>query len=324
MKTNAIILAAGKGTRMKSELLKVAHHVAGKPIVSYVADTVQHIGIDNIYMVIGHQADSIKALFDTQNVQFVLQDKQLGTGHAVMQVSPTYSLKEESTVLILAGDCPLIKPDTLTNLLNMHTESNAAATILTTKMEEPASYGRILRGNMGTVLGIKEAKDCTEDELKIKEINTGVYAFNSSFLFENLKNLNTNNTQGEYYLTDIIHILKAHGEPISAYCIDDSDQAIGINTRLDLAKSNQVIYQRNNHHLMTEGVTILDPRSTFIDSTVKIGQDTIINPFTVIKGNTVIGNHCVIGSHCYLENISFEDNSIISSHSHLTQSSSSK
>lgn len=324
MKTNAIILAAGKGTRMKSELLKVAHHVAGKPIVSYVTDTVRDIGVDQIYMVVGHQADSIKTLFTQDPVQFVLQEEQLGTGHAVMQVREHYPLNEESIVLILAGDCPLIKPSTLQNLLNMHTESNAAATILTTKMEDPASYGRILRGNMGTVLGIKEAKDCSESELKITEINTGVYAFTASFLFENLKDLNTNNTQGEYYLTDIIHILKAHGEPIAAYCIDDSDQAIGINTRMDLAKSNQVIYQRNNHHFMTEGVTILDPASTFIDSTVKIGRDTIINPFTVIKGNTIIGNNCVIGSHCYLDNICFEDHSIISSHSHLTQRSCPK
>jgi bifunctional UDP-N-acetylglucosamine pyrophosphorylase / glucosamine-1-phosphate N-acetyltransferase len=312
---DAIILAAGKGTRMKSDLLKVAHHVAGKPVVNYVVDTVQDIGVSTIYMVIGHQAESIKELLPSKNIEFVLQKEQLGTGHAVMQVGNIYPASE-STVLILAGDCPLIKPETLHSLINMHVESNSAATVLTTNMKDPALYGRILRGEMGTVLGIKEAKDCNKDELKITEINTGVYAFKSSFLFENLKKLNTNNKQGEYYLTDILHILKKSGDPVSAYCVDDEKQAIGINTRLDLAKSNKVIYQRNNLHFMTEGVTILDPDSTFIDSTVSIGKDTIINPFTVIKGNSKIGSHCTVGSHCYLENVTIENNTTVTPHTH--------
>jgi len=318
MTINAIILAAGKGTRMKSELLKVAHKVAGKPIVEYVVDTVNELGSNQIYMVVGHQADSVQNLLPQKSIEFVLQREQLGTGHAVMQVSDVYP-NDNSTVLILAGDCPLIKTETLQSLVNMHLESNSAATILTTKMKDPASYGRILRGEMGTVLGIKEAKDCSEKELAINEINTGVYAFESSYLFENLKKLNTNNKQGEYYLTDIIHILKSIGEPINAFCVDDPDQAIGVNTRHDLAKSNQVIYQRNNHHFMTEGVTILDPTSTFIDSTVTIGQDTIIHPFTIIRGDSVIGNNCVIGSHNYLNNVTLGDGEKTHSHTRLSE-----
>jgi bifunctional UDP-N-acetylglucosamine pyrophosphorylase / glucosamine-1-phosphate N-acetyltransferase len=302
MLIKAIILAAGKGTRMKSDLLKVVHEVAGKPIVQYVIDAVSALNVVDIFTVVGHQAESVKENVTNKKVQYVIQEEQLGTGHAVMQVSPHIKPGDTSTIVVLAGDCPLIKTETLKKLVDSHHESNASATILTTKMEEPAKYGRILRGKMGTVTGIKEAKDCTEKELQIKEINTGVYAFRADELFLYLNQLNTNNTQGEYYLTDIIHILKDKGKVVSGYVLEDSDQAIGINTRLDLAKTNAVLYRENNIHFMEEGVTILDPNTTFIDSTVKIGQDTIIGPFTSIHGKTVIGSGCEIGPNCYVKN----------------------
>jgi bifunctional UDP-N-acetylglucosamine pyrophosphorylase / glucosamine-1-phosphate N-acetyltransferase len=302
MSVKAIILAAGKGTRMKSDLLKVVHEVAGKPIVQYVIDSVNELGVTDIFTVVGHQAESVKENISDKNVQYVVQSEQLGTGHAVMQVDPHFEDNDSSTVIILAGDCPLIKTETLKKLIDSHQESNASVTILTTKMNEPAKYGRILRGKMGSVTGIKEAKDCTEKELQIKEINTGVYAFRADEMFKNLKKLDTNNAQGEYYLTDIIHILKRKGEVVSSYILEDSDQAIGVNTRLDLAKSNAVLYRENNLHFMEEGVTILDPNTTFIDSTVKIGQDTIIGPFTCIHGKTVIGSGCEIGPNSYIKN----------------------
>ncbi len=298
----AIILAAGKGTRMKSELLKVLHQVAGKPILNYVLDTVLALGVDEVFLVVGHQAEQVRQAIRYPKVTFVEQVQQLGTGHAVLQVDPLLDSKKDQTILVLAGDCPLIEVETLTNMLAIHHESNATGTILTTDMPDPGSYGRIIRGQMGTVLGIKEAKDCSKNELEISEINTGVYAFDASVLFEQLNRVDTNNAQNEYYLTDVIRLMKESGEPIEAYCTSDPDEVVGINTRMDLAKINQIVYQKNNLRFMEDGVTILDPSSTFIDSTVKIGHDTIISPFTVIQGTTKIAEHCIIGSHSYLKN----------------------
>ncbi|MFC1752825.1 bifunctional N-acetylglucosamine-1-phosphate uridyltransferase/glucosamine-1-phosphate acetyltransferase [Thermoproteota archaeon] len=313
----AIILSAGKGTRMKSDILKVAHAVAGRPIVSYVLDTVSDLNPDNIYMIVGHQADllmdKIKHSFhgDLKKISYVMQKKQLGTGHAVKQAVPYLKKDPEDIVLVLAGDCPLIEKETLKNLIDIHKESNASATILSAKLTDPASYGRILREKMGTVTGIREAKDCSVEERKITEINTGVYVFRCSDLLTSLKLIKTENIQHEYYLTDVIHILKQAGKVIAAYCTDNSNQAIGINTRMDLAKINKLIYQKNNIKLMENGVTIKDPDNTFIDSTVKIGNDTIIYPFSIIQGNTRIGKHCQIGPHCFVLNGSIKAESVV-------------
>ncbi|MGE4169186.1 MAG: bifunctional N-acetylglucosamine-1-phosphate uridyltransferase/glucosamine-1-phosphate acetyltransferase [Candidatus Margulisiibacteriota bacterium] len=313
----AVILAAGKGTRMKSEILKVAHEVAGKPIVSYVLDTVQHLGVEEVFMVVGHQADLIQKNLKQKHLTFVMQDEQLGTGHAVMQVEPHVQHQDKTSLLILAGDCPLIEESTLKSLVEFHHETNAAATVLTTKMDNPGSYGRILRGKLGTLNGIREAKDCSPAEKKVKEINTGVYIFQAEALFKALGKIDTNNTQKEYYLTDVIHILKTEGKPVSAYCTDKPDQAIGVNTRMDLAKINKLLYRNNNQYFMEEGVTIVDPESTFIDSTVHIGHDTIINPFTVIKGSTSIGAHCHVGPHAHIEDATLGNGSIIPPFSHI-------
>jgi len=311
---NAIILAAGKGTRMKSSLLKVAHQVAGKPIIRYVIDAVDDMGVDHIYMVIGHQADALKALIQHPKTTYILQAEQLGTGHAVMQVKPNIDLTANDandSVIILAGDCPLLTSQTLKNVVQTHQESGAAGTILTTKMKNPDRYGRILREKEGAVIGIKEAKDCTDQVRQINEINTGAYVFNQQLLFQSLDKVTTQNTQGEYYLTDVIHILKESGHGVSAYCMDNPDQAIGINTRLDLAKTNKTLYQDNNHRLMESGVTIIDPNSTFIDTDVKIGQDTVIEPFTIIKEHTVIGDNCVIGAYSYISNGDIKADSVL-------------
>jgi len=308
MKNSAIILAAGKGTRMNSERLKVAHEIAGKPILHYVIEATQQIPVTEVVLVVGHQAEALKNMTPYPHIQYVHQNQQLGTGHAVIQAAPLYEKKADETVFVLAGDCPLISPDTLEQLQEIHLESNAAATILTTKMANPASYGRILRGKMGTITGIKEAKDCTETELKINEINTGVYCFHSKHLFEALSKITTHNKQNEYYLTDVIHILKNEGQGIAGYCTPDPNEAIGINTRHDLAEINQIIYQRNNKNLMTQGITIIDPNSTYIDSTVEIGNDSIIYPFTMITGHSKIGGSCSIGPHAYIHNGKVEDN----------------
>ena len=317
MGLKAVILAAGKGTRMKSDILKVVHQVAGKPIVNYVVETVSHLGAEDIYIVVGHQADLVKKNTPQKNTHFVYQEEQLGTGHAVLQVKPYIDLSKETTLIILAGDCPLIEEETLVNLIAIHEESNSLGTILTAIMDEPGSYGRILRGQMGTVTGIKEAKDCTDEEKEICEINTGVYVFNSQALFGNLALVDTNNTQREYYLTDVIHLIKESGGAIGAYCCENSDHVIGINTRADLAKINKIIYQKNNIHFMQEGITIIDPETTFIDSTVQIGWDTIISPFTVIGGHSQIGSHCTIGAHSYIYDGNIANNSTVAPFTHI-------
>jgi len=311
MALHAIILAAGKGTRMKSELLKVAHLVAGKPIVEYVVDTVRGLGVDSIYIVVGHQAEVLKKSISDESIHFVMQADQLGTGHAVMQVGHTTTFTPTDHVLVLAGDCPLIDATELQKLMATHIESNAYATILTTKMEKPGTYGRILRGQMGSVIGIREAKDCDATQLGITEVNTGVYVFQAGPLFNSLAKITTNNSQHEYYLTDVIHILKRDGHPVSAYQTARSDTTIGVNTRADLAMINQLIYQQNNEHVMKEGVTIIDPSTTFIDSTASIGLDTIIHPFTVIYGHTQIGCNCIVGPHVYMMNATVESDSYI-------------
>ncbi|MFA5879978.1 MAG: sugar phosphate nucleotidyltransferase [Candidatus Margulisiibacteriota bacterium] len=301
MNLKAIILAAGKGTRMKSEFLKVLHEIAGKPIINYVIDTVKNVGIEEIILVVGHQAELVKKITDYTPLTYALQEEQLGTGHAVMQTEPYLTFNRDEEVIILAGDCPLISKETLTNLIATHKESNAQATVLTTIMEEPGSYGRILRGKMGTITGIKEAKDCTPEEYQIKEINTGIYCFKSNFLFEALKKITNNNVQNEYYLTDVIHILKAKGDAVAAYCTNNANEALGINTRMDIAEINKIVYRKNNLHFMKEGVTIIDPETTFIDSTAKIGRDTIIYPFSFIKGEIDIPENSIIEPFSYLK-----------------------
>lgn len=306
----AIILAAGKGTRMKSSLLKVAHTVAGKPIVNYVLDAVEGAGSEQTFLVIGHQSEHLKAMTNRQNVHHVLQDQQLGTGHAVMQVIPQLS-EAPALVLVLAGDCPLIEEGTLKNLITTHLESNAEGTILTTKMSDPGSYGRILRGKTGVTLGIKEAKDCTKEQLNIKEINTGVYCFNQSSLINALGKLTTDNAQNEYYLTDVIHILREEKKHIEAYCIDDADQAVGVNTRQDLAKINKILFAKKNQSLMSEGVTLIDPDTTYIDTHVEVGTDTVIHPLTVIEGNSKIGQHCEIGPFVHLKDAIIADGEVV-------------
>lgn len=311
MALKAIILAAGKGTRMKSDVLKVAHSVAGKPIVSYVVDTVSALDISDIFLVVGHQAERLKEAVVHDKMTYVTQEEQLGTGHAVKQVAPYLDCSVADTVVVLAGDCPLIEESTLRSLIAIHCESNAAATILTTVMQDPGTYGRILRGQMGSVLGIREAKDCNSDEIKISEVNTGVYVFQVPDLFNSIAELNTDNSQKEYYLTDVVQILKKKGRPVSAYCTPRSDHAIGVNTRMDLAAINKILYQNNNLHFMQEGVTIVDPDTTFIDSTVTIGHDTIIHPFSVIQGQTHIGQGCVVGPHVYIRDGRIEQQSII-------------
>ncbi|MBA95223.1 MAG: UDP-N-acetylglucosamine pyrophosphorylase [Rickettsiales bacterium] len=244
-KTNAIILAAGKGSRMKSDIPKVLHHVAGKPMLSYVLEAV-HSCDPNIYVVVGHQAHTVRSTFTHPSLTFVEQTEQLGTGHAVQQVIPYLKDSLSEHTLILAGDCPLIQTSTLESLLETHCHTKAAATILTTHMKDPFGYGRILRTEQDHISGIKEQKDCSEDEASITEINSGIYVFNTPLLLNYIDQLQSNNNQKEYYLTDIIHIFTKNGHTISGMITDDPNEIIGINTPIDLAKVNDIVLSKNN------------------------------------------------------------------------------
>jgi len=311
MKIHAIILAAGKGTRMKSEMVKVAHEAAGKPIVNHVIDTLNSLSINEINLVIGHQAELVKQITAYARPTYVLQTEQLGTGHAVMQVEPIYHGADDDIVMVLAGDCPLIEANTLKKLMDIHTTSQASASILTTIMADPGNYGRMLRNEKGTVIGIKEAKDCSSEERKINEINTGIYCFQAKTLFDSLKKITNQNAQKEYYLTDVIHILTQEGSTIAAHITQNPAEVIGINTRMELAEINQIIFNKNNLSLMKNGVTIIDPSSTFIDSSVSIGADTIIYPFTIIQGRTTIGTNSKIGPYTFLKDTQLPDKSCV-------------
>lgn len=299
MKTQAIILAAGKGTRMKSELIKVLHEVGGKPVLQWVIDSLLAFGVDAIYCVVGHQSEKIRNTIHHPKVSFIDQTEQLGTGHAVQIAIPHIHQDPDTRTLIVAGDCPLISSNTLTELLNSN--PNASVTILSTHIHPPGGYGRIKRANDGSVTGIKEAKDCDKDELSITEINTGAYLFQTGALIASLSKINANNSQKEYYLTDTIHILKNEGQEVAAYCTPNDHESIGINSRQDLALVNQHMYNIKRDQLMQNGVTLIDPPSIFIDPAVAIASDTIIHPFTTIKGASTIEAHCEIGPHAYIE-----------------------
>jgi len=310
MKIDAIILAAGKGTRMKSEKLKVLHNVAGKHMLQYILYAVSQLDIDNIYLIVGHQKEEVKNIVNNDKVIFIEQIEQNGTGHAVMQTTP-YLKNKEGYTLVLNADCPLITKETLNSLINFHLETNANTTILTTELENPYGYGRIIRGPMGSIQRIVEERDASPKIKEIKEVNTAFYCFNNLDLFPALEKLKPNNDQGEYYLTDVVKIQKDTGKNIQGLLCEDYDEVMGINNRKDLAKANKIIYMRHNNYLMREGVTILDPETTYIDSNVEIGTDTIIHPFTIIHGDSKIGKNCIIGPHVILENSIINDNEVV-------------
>mgnify|MGYP000851685658 FL=1 len=293
MNYSAVILAAGKGVRMRSKLPKVMHPVAGKAMVLHVADAVRGAGIPKITAVVGHGRDMIKSLFEDQEVQLAIQEEQLGTGHALMQAEP--AVEGDGSIIVLAGDIPLIQAKTLKALIDHHEPTGAIATVLTARIENPTGYGRIIRNPDGSLNRIVEEKDANSEEKAITEINSGIYCFNTRAVFDALKRINTSNAQNEYYLTDVLKIFAADGHQVEVLITGDSRDIYGINDRVQLAQAESILRQRKNLELMQSGVTIVDPASTFIDAGVEIGSDTIILPFTMIEGHTVIGQSCEIG-----------------------------
>ncbi|MGG4142016.1 bifunctional UDP-N-acetylglucosamine diphosphorylase/glucosamine-1-phosphate N-acetyltransferase GlmU [Paenibacillus algorifonticola] len=299
MKVMAIVLAAGQGKRMKSKRYKVLHHVCGKPMVGHVLDTVKQAASERTVVIVGHGAETVKAYLGEQ-AEYVLQEQQLGTGHAVRQAEALIGAEDGKTIVI-CGDTPLVRSETIQAMLALQQSSGAAATVLTASFADPTGYGRIIRGESGEVERIVEQKDCTPEEAATKEINTGTYVFDNRKLFEALAKVTSNNAQGEFYLTDVIGIFRQAGESVQGYCTEDTAEAIGINDRVALAEAEGLMRARINRKHLIEGVTIMDTASTYIEADVQIGADTVIYPGTVLRGSTVIGEDCIIGPNADIQ-----------------------
>ncbi|MFC6322749.1 bifunctional UDP-N-acetylglucosamine diphosphorylase/glucosamine-1-phosphate N-acetyltransferase GlmU [Companilactobacillus baiquanensis] len=307
-----IILAAGKGTRMKSKLYKVLQPVAGKAMVDHVLTQVEQLKPDMIETVIGTGAEKVEDLLKDRT-KYVLQEEQLGTAHAVLQTEKDLGNKKGMT-LVVSGDTPLFTAETFENLFNYHEKENAAVTVLTAHTDTPFSYGRIVREADGSVSKIVEEKDATESEREIQEVNTGIYCFDNELLFKSLHAVKNNNAQGEYYLPDVASILKEQGKKVVAYQMKDFSESIGVNDRIALSQAEKLMQKRINEAHMRDGVTLVDPDNTYIDYGVEIGNDTVVEPNVKIFGQTKIGSDCLIGSGSRLENATIEDNvKIISS-----------
>jgi len=316
----AVILAAGKGTRMKSDLVKVLHTVGGMPLVAWPVMSARQAGAGRMVLVVGHQADKVREYFAREEgMGFAAQEEQLGTGHAVACAREALA-GFTGTVLILCGDVPLIRGETLSAMLAEHRQRNATLTVLTTHLDNPHGYGRVVKREGGRVLRIVEEKDATLDERQIREINSGIYCVEAGFLFDAVASLRNDNVQGEYYLTDIVTQAAERGLLAIAFSIDDPNEVMGVNDRVQLAAAGTVIRRRINEGLMLAGTTIVDPASTYIDGTVQIGTDTIIHPNVQISGNTVIGTGCIIEPSVVIRDCRIADRATIKAGSVLTGS----
>ncbi|MBU5257291.1 bifunctional UDP-N-acetylglucosamine diphosphorylase/glucosamine-1-phosphate N-acetyltransferase GlmU [Tissierella praeacuta] len=325
----SVILAAGEGTRMKSKIPKVLHEVCGKPILEYVINASKGASVEKNVVIVGHGGDIVREYFKEEPIIFKTQpigdDVPYGTGFAVMQAME--DIDDSSTVVILYGDTPLITESTIDELINYHSKNQFKATVLTAILDDPTGYGRIIREDTGDILKIVEQKDASEEEKKIKEINSGIYCFDGKLLKYALGKIDNNNAQNEYYVTDVIGILKEEGHKVGAYIIENSTEIHGVNSRVQLAFSEEVMRKRISEYHMVNGVTIINPDNTYIEDGVKIGRDTIIYPGVSLEGNTEIGEDCIIGSNSRIvesmihNNVSIEsstiENSIVGENTHI-------
>ena len=296
----AVILAAGKGTRMQSKLYKVLHKVCDRTMVELVLDSLSDLEMQEVITVVGHGAERVKEVLGDRT-KFVLQAEQLGTAHAV-KVAKDELKDKEGTTIVMYGDTPLIRPETINSMLDHHENTNAKATVLTAIADDPFAYGRIIRDVNGKLVKIVEEKDATEQEKKIKEINSGIYCFDNKLLFEMLEKVKNDNKQGEYYLPDVLGLIREQKEIIETYLCEDFDETFGVNDRVALAYAENVMRNRINTKHMLAGVTLVDPTNTYIAPNAVIGRDTTIYPNVTIKSNTIIGEDCQIKPNSYLEN----------------------
>ena len=300
---SVVILAAGKGTRMYSDLPKVLHPIAGKPMVKHVIDTVKHLNARQINLIYGHGADLLKERLADEPVNWVFQAEQLGTGHAMQQAAPFFA--DDENIMMLYGDTPLIQQSTLERLIAQKPENGIA--LLTVKLENPTGYGRIIREN-GSVVAIVEQKDASAEQLKIQEINTGVMVASGASFKKWLGNLNNNNAQGEYYITDVIAMANEDGFQVQAVQADEFMEVEGVNNRLQLAALERFYQKKQAEKLLLAGVTLIDPSRFDVRGTVEHGKDVSIDVNVILEGNVKLGNNVKIGAGCVLKNVTVGDN----------------
>jgi bifunctional UDP-N-acetylglucosamine pyrophosphorylase/glucosamine-1-phosphate N-acetyltransferase len=294
-----LILAAGKATRFKSEHSKMLHRLAGRPLGAYLLETALGVNPDRLYMIVGHEGAEVKKTFERPGLGFIEQKEQLGTGHALLVARPELERMSCADVIVLVGDAPLLRAETLRALVQAHQKARAAATVLTTRVENPQGNGRIVRSG-GRVRAIVEEKVATPAQRKIREINSGIICFSRLKLIEHLGKLTADNAQREYLLTDLIAIFNRHRLRVAAYVLADSREALGVNDRVDLARMETILRRRKAEALMREGVTIVNPECTYIDAEVKVGRDTVIEPGVSLLGATRVGEACTLRSYSTL------------------------
>lgn len=313
----AVILAAGKGTRMKSRLPKVLHPLAGRPMIHYSLALARQAKAKPIVVVVGHGAEAVTDCLQGDDLEVVVQEPQLGTGHA-LSFAREALLAHEGDLIILCGDMPLVLPSTIQGLVAHHRKEGGALTVLVGTVEDPDGYGRVLRSEEGRVLRIVEEKDASPEERAIREVNSGTYCAKTKSLFGALESLGRENAQGEYYLTDVVQALCGQG--VFAYPVQCKEELLGVNDRADLAKAEEILQQRIRLHWMREGVTLLDPGSVFLDAGVCLGRDTLIEPQVIIRGGSVVGQGCRIGMGCCIQDSIIEDGVTIRPHCVIIQS----
>jgi len=301
-----ILLAAGQGTRMRSALPKVLHHLGGKPLFLHALGTAQRLKPKSVAVIIGHGAEAVRQVYCGSDIDWRVQEQQLGTGHAVLTAKPAFA-DFTGDLLILSGDVPLIRQATLKAMVEHHRRSGAALTLLTASLENPKGYGRILRAGDGKITGTVEEKDASEAQRQLREVNAGIYVASARFLFAALSAVKNNNQQGEYYLPDIVTIGLAQGKIIETLQVDNPREMMGVNTREELAFMEKTLRESINKKWLLAGVTLKDPDTTYIDESVTIGKDTVIGPNTQLYGKTVIGERCRIDGSAYLTDAEIAD-----------------
>jgi bifunctional UDP-N-acetylglucosamine pyrophosphorylase / glucosamine-1-phosphate N-acetyltransferase len=316
----ALVLAAGKGTRMKSALVKVMHPLAGQPMIRWPVDAAREAGAARVVVVVGHQGESVRDLFaGDSGVSFAVQEEQLGTGHAVACAAP--QLRDaQGLVLILCGDAPLVRPETLKGLLAHHAGQGADITVLTSQREDPSGYGRVIKRDGGRVLRIVEEKDTAPEERLVTEVNSGIYCADATFLFDAVAGLTNDNAQGEYYLTDIVRAAADQGKVCLSYSATDAGEMMGINDRVQLAAAARLLRSRLNERLMRDGVTLVDPETAYIEKGVVVAADTVIHPNVHISGATRIGARCTLEPGVMIRNCTIGDDVTVKAGSVLTDS----